>query len=267
MIRRGPGTSPGTTCHDRSVAHRLVGPLLLAVLVFCGACNFDAAFDNYCAKNPRCAADAAAGPEAGKEAGPEAGPDLGPDNGGEPAADAGSDMGPDTGGQGQIRPPKSCSSRYECASNEICHPVGLVCMLTCKTAQDCPPYLDTCAEIRDSGGGARTPKVCTCTVARVCDDYARGFVCHPTDNLCERLCGNTQDCSAFQPARVCDQLSGFCQSTIPSCASNGNCPTASQPHCDLGISRCVGCLDNSDCAGRSDGLTQCSATGSCVSPS
>jgi hypothetical protein len=55
-------------------------------------------------------------------------------------------------------------------------------------------------------------------------------------------------------------------SAAPSCTSNADCPNASQPRCDLASRRCMGCLGSADCAGRPDGFTQCSPSGSCVSP-
>jgi hypothetical protein len=242
--------------------HHVFGGLLIAAWGFCGACNFGSAFDSYCAGNRRCAADAAVVPEAA--------PDLGPDTGFDAVVDAEPDVGPDTGGfggLGQIRPPRSCSSRADCGANEICHPFGQVCMITCKTALDCPEYLDTCTEIRDSGWESRAVKVCACSTSRVCDSFARGFLCNATDNLCERICFNDPECSMFKPSRTCDQTQHLCQGPPQIfCSSNAKCLSPAQPRCDLANSRCVGCLDSNDCAGRTDGLSQCSPTGSCESP-
>lgn len=137
-------------------------------------------------------------------------------------------------------------------------------MTVCNTAADCPRYLDTCVEIKDPSGNARTPKVCTCTSAQVCNSYSAGFTCNPTDSLCERLCASSPDCSVFQPARICDQLSGLCLSATPSCSSNSDCQSASQPHCDSVTLRCTGCVTDSDCASRPDGLVKCGSGGSCV---
>jgi hypothetical protein len=211
--------------------------LLIAALELGGACDFGSAFARYCAANPHCASDATVGPEAGPEAGPA------------PAPDASVDAAPDTaiggpGGPGQIRPPRSCTLGNECGTNEICHPVGQVCVPTCKTALDCPGYLDTCADIPGPVGAAPTLKVCTCSASQVCDTYSRGFLCNAVSNQCER--------PGMPPL---------------SCSSNASCLSPALPRCDLAGARCVGCVDGSDCANRSDGLSLCSPSGSCVNPS
>jgi hypothetical protein len=163
--------------------------------------------------------------------------------------------------------PKSCGRNDDCGPDQICHPLGQVCMKTCNDKADCPQWLDTCAEIRDPNGGGRTPRVCQCSSATVCNSIGGDFTCHPTDNLCERLCSRAEDCGMFQPPRLCEPVSGLCLNPGSSCASNLNCPSPAEPRCDLASRRCMGCLGSVDCASRPDGLTQCSPDGSCVPPS
>jgi hypothetical protein len=263
----------------------------LAMLGLGGSCNFDSAFQRYCENNPRCLADAASGPAAGPEVGPEAkpdaepelGPQVEPDAEAEPGPEAEPDAGPGPGldvgpsrnpgrdggpdGLMAIRPPRSCSSPTDCNGlNEICHPFGQVCMTTCRTSTDCPPWLDACAEISDPSGARRSPKVCGCTPWSSCDSYVPGFRCNPADNLCEPPCHTTFDCSVFQQPRVCNPDTNFCSPT-QSCLSDADCYSAAQPHCDLTLSSCVGCVSAADCSGRVDGLSECSPNGSCVRPS
>ncbi|MBN2575741.1 MAG: hypothetical protein JXP73_14340 [Deltaproteobacteria bacterium] len=217
------------------------------------SCDFDAAFERYCENNPACQKDAAAGPEAGPDSGPET----------DPNRDA---------GEGErsrsIALPKVCGRNNEgCDSrNEVCHPFGQVCMRKCETADDCPPWLDTCAEIREPGGQARTGRVCMCSSTKVCNSYDADFVCHNADNLCEPLCENDDDCSRYQPTRFCDRLTSQCVRDVRICLGNWDCPSAAQPHCDPVSQRCTGCVDDSDCSERPDGLVQCGPTGSCVAP-
>lgn len=214
---------------------------MVALLAFALSCDFDAAFKHYCENNPQCKADAGT---AGQ------------------ARDGG-----DAVSATPIPPPRTCGPTNPCATPfEVCHPFGLVCMTTCNSPADCPPWLDTCTAIRDAYGTVYTPKVCTCTSAQICNSYASIFTCNPSDNLCERLCATTQDCVGFQPPRVCDELSGLCVVVPPTCYSNANCPLAAQPRCDPFSLRCTGCVSPSDCAARLDGFTQCSPDGSCVSP-
>jgi hypothetical protein len=209
---------------------------LLGLLV---ACNFDAAFRRYCENNPQCD---------GGTAGPSDGLP------GRDAADAG---GP------PIPPPRNCGPYNPCPfATEVCHPFGSVCMQTCTTAADCPPWLDTCTEIRDPYGTVYTPKVCTCTLAQACNNYQDGFTCNPLDSLCERFCASTPECYSFQGPRVCDQVSGLCLLSSAICRSNLDCPTAIQPRCDPVILRCAGCVTFYDCAGR----TVCGPNGACISP-
>jgi hypothetical protein len=279
-------TWQATPCRNgwaTKAARRLFRNLLVAALGLGGACNFDSAFERYCSNNPHCAADAATGRETGPEAAPEVAPEIGVETGPEAGPEAEPDAGPDAAlqspvdfGQGPwsgrdggqiVRPPRSCQSRNDCFPNEICHPFGQVCMSVCTTSADCVqlPGLDTCAEIRDQGGVAITPKVCTCTASQFCESY--GSRCNSTDNLCERPCYTDWDCLMFQPPRACDKMSNVCQGSIQFCLSNADCPSAAQPRCDPVSAWCVGCVDSSDCAGRVDGFSQCSPVGSCVSPS
>jgi hypothetical protein len=235
----------------------------LLVLIFTPAlgmfaCNFDAAMDHYCANNPRCFRDAGVpGPrDASSNDSPVA------DAAG-PSPDAAADLAPSP----PIWPPMSCGTSNGCnGPSQICHPFAQVCLALCTSVADCPSYLDTCTEILDPEGNARTPKVCTCSSAQACNGYSAGFTCNPTDGLCERLCASTRECGFFQPMRFCDRLSGMCQSTTPSCSTNSDCHSPGQPRCDPVTLRCTGCVSNSDCSTRTDGLLTCGTNGSCVSP-
>ena len=267
---------------------------MLTLLGFAVSCNFDAAFNRYCENNPQCRADSGThtdAPQSGdggdaEDAPPQWQADSGTpmdapqsvdgycENNPQCQADSGTVADAAQSGDGSdaedappIPPPQNCSPSNPCADpSEVCHPFGQVCMMTCNTSADCPPWLDTCTEIHDpTNGAARTQKVCTCTRPHVCNGYANGFTCNFSDGLCERLCEGTQDCSGFQPPRVCDHLG--CQIAAPTCFGNANCPSADQPRCDPTSLRCIGCISSSDCADRTDGLTQCNAAGACVIPS
>lgn len=264
--------------------------LALAMCTGTGSCNFDAAFSRYCRDNPQCVRDAGAGPESGPEtepdvapeagpetapeAGPESGPEVGPESGPEagpdvaPAPDLPPETSPDRDAGMTIPPPKTCQQSSDCGTDEVCHPFGLVCMRLCRSTSECPGWLDNCTEIRDprNGGAVLTPKVCQCSSAQNCSNYTNGFTCNFQDNLCEAMCGTSDDCARFQPPRVCDVVVGMCFRSLPSCTTNRECPVPSQPRCDLVSLRCAGCLASSDCEGRPDGLTRCSSSGACVPP-
>jgi hypothetical protein len=217
------------------------GRLGVSLLVLTTACNFDEAFRRYCENNPQC-------------------------DGGTTRPSDGSAAREVVSGP-PIPPPRNCGPYNPCPyPGEVCHPFGLVCLQSCTSAADCPPWLDTCTEIRDPNGTVWTPKVCTCTRAQVCADYQDGFTCNSLDGLCERLCATTPDCYGFQGPRVCDQLYGLCLLSSAICRSNADCPTAIQPRCDPVILRCAGCATFYDCAGRPDGRTVCGSNGTCAAP-
>jgi hypothetical protein len=222
---------------------RAMGPCWLLCLL--AACDFDAAFTRYCDNNPNCpTADAAGAADTAQPRDAADAPPLLP-----------------------IPPPRNCGPFNPCSNpNEFCHPFGLVCMTTCMTAADCPPWLDTCVEIRDPSGTVWSPKVCTCNSVSVCSDYQDGFTCNLVDSLCERLCRSTSDCYLFAPPRVCDQFQGTCLLSSAPCHSNPDCPSPFLPRCDPYSLRCTGCVSFYDCVGRPDGNTQCSATGACTTP-
>lgn len=240
------------------------------LLAWAASCNFDAAFERYCQNNPRCARpDGATGLETAPDTVPDTTPDMTvpPDT---PVMPADGGFGRDLLGDGfpplLPPPPRSCRQDNDCSAKEVCHPLANVCMKTCATFDDCPPFLDTCAELSDEGGvPMSTIQVCQCRIADNCASYARNFTCNAYDNLCERMCRSNQDCQIFDPPRVCSVTSGLCQRASGSCSSNRDCQP-SQPRCDLVASHCAGCLGPLDCAYRPDGLTQCSPTGACVSP-
>lgn len=238
-----------------------------------GSCNFDSAFERYCANNPRCA-DAAAGPEAGPEVAPDLGPDLRPDVGPDLGPDLEPDLGPDLlphmdrdggppGTPSFLPLPSSCTSDADCGSRELCHPVGKVCMIACRSQNECPKWLDTCGDLPVPGGG-RTPRmVCMCSGNTSCAErVGSAYLCSPIDNVCELACGPAVDCgNLFRPQRSCN-ADLVC---VPPCSSNAACSSPAQPRCDS-AKGCVGCVDDSDCAGRGDNLSRCSSSGSCVAP-
>lgn len=232
--------------------------LALSCLALAGGCfDFDAAHRRYCENNPQCASDAKPATDTTPDANiaPNAEHDAQPDS---PA-----DIPPPH----NIPPPDNCGPSMPCqGQNEICHPFGYVCLQMCNSSADCPPWLDTCTEIRDPYGFVYTPKVCACNTAEICDSYSSGFACNLIDSLCERECADDSDCSVFQPPRLCDQLIGLCVPSIQICYVNSNCPSPTHPRCDPVSGRCVRCGSSDDCAGRGDGLSRCSDVGACVAP-
>jgi len=231
---------------------RRLPSLVLSWLVLVGGCfDFDAAHRRYCQDNPQCASDASTPSDARPEV--HIAPDV--------ARDAQSDLPMD------IPPTQNCSLSMPCqGQNEICHPFGYVCLQMCNSSADCPPWLHTCTEIRDTYGFVYTPKVCVCSTAQICDSYSSGFACNLLDSLCEKECASTSDCSGFQPQRLCDQLTGLCVASIQTCYVNANCPSPTQARCDPISARCVRCSSSDDCAGRDDGFIRCNDDGTCVVP-
>jgi hypothetical protein len=228
---------------------------VLGLLGLATGCNFDAAFQRYCKDNPQCQQDSGTGGNLNGS----------PDSGSGQKLDGGSGWG-----QLPMQPPRSCLSNAQCNTpSEICHPFTLICLLTCASAVDCPPWLGVCTEIVNPFSGVPlTAKVCLCTGASACNSYASGFTCHPGDGICEKLCSGPQDCTSFGSPRSCDLQTGWCvySPPLPPCVSNADCPSPTQPRCDPGSFVCVGCLSAQDCIGWPGGLTQCSLTGACVAP-
>jgi hypothetical protein len=253
-----------------------VPAVLLALVGLAGSCNFDAAFDRYCAKNPRCQPDAGNAPAADvpppdappPDASP---PDVSPPDVSPPDASPG-DAPQEREGRPEdakrlIPPPRNCGPSAPCPGpGEICHPFGFVCLQPCSTTADCPPWLDNCTEITDASGTIYTNKVCTCTSAQICDNQTNGFACNPLDNICEKECAGPDECGMYQPPRLCDRMSGLCVASAQTCYVNAHCPSPFQPRCDPVSNRCVRCTSNDDCAGRRDGLVRCDSNGSCVNP-
>ena len=231
------------------------------------SCNFDAALKRYCDNNPNCHADAGPTLEVGFELGLEVEPEVGLEVGPEAGLEVGLEVG--QGGEvsdaeflSPIPPPKNCTSSNDCSSpDEFCSPLGQVCVKTCNGPADCPPWLGSCSDTR--GGPTRGPKVCSCTF-QSCNNYSNVFTCNPSAGLCERACGNDQDCSGFPP-RICDLPTGLCKAVPQTCSVSSDCPSE-QPRCDATSLVCSGCLSSTDCTGRSDGFSQCSQSGSCVGP-
>lgn len=245
------------------------GPAILAISAFLGmalSCNFDAAFNRYCENNPRCMADSGTGPDVTQNFDVNRDDvsmaDVSTDD--VSTDDASTDDASADDAMQYIPAPKSCGGHSNfCASNEVCNPYGQVCMQTCTTLNDCPKWFDSCAEVHDN---KYPQKVCSCTSNDSCSSYAGAFLCNKLDGLCERSCAISQDCFAFEPIRTCDIKAALCQPSTLSCASGAGCVSAAQPRCDIAIGRCLGCILPSDCAGRPDGQTECSASGACVSP-
>jgi hypothetical protein len=222
------------------------------------SCNFDAAFNRYCDNNPRCQSDAGPiadmGPDVGQDVVPDFVPDVGP----------GSEVN-DAASQPAISPPKTCASLTDCsASDEVCHPISQVCVKTCNGPTDCPAWLGSCSDIR-GGPTTRGPKVCSCTF-QSCNNYSSNFTCNPSGGLCERACGNDQDCLGALPPRTCDLPTGLCVPIAQTCSVSSDCPPM-QPRCDPTSLVCTECVSSTDCAGRSDGGSlQCGPAGGCVGP-
>jgi len=228
--------------------------VLLALVTGTSSCDFKSALDRYCAHNPQCAADAGI-----KDANASDGALVNNDSPPDQMADTAQAM--------SIPPPVNCGTSTRCMyPNQICHPFGQVCLTLCNSSEDCPPYLDTCVEIRDPFGKILTPKVCTCSSAEACNNYSDGFACNPIDGLCEPLCAINQNCAMFQPPRTCDKVYGLCQKGMRPCSGNSDCFLSGLPRCDPITQRCMSCIDDSDCSSRPDGLLRCGPDGSCLSP-
>jgi hypothetical protein len=239
---------------------------LLTLFGFATACDFDGAFNRYCENNPHCQADAGPTLEVGAEVGLEVGAEVGLEVGAEVGAEVGqiSEVN-DAELKPLIPPPKNCTSPNDCSSpDEFCHPINHVCMKTCNSLTDCQPWpwLGSCSDT--PGGPTHGPKVCSCTF-QSCNNYSNLLTCNPSGGLCERVCGTDQDCSGFQPPRICDLPTGLCQPIPRTCSGNTDCPPA-QPRCDPASSLCTRCVSPADCAGRPDGSSQCSPAGICVGP-
>jgi len=147
------------------------------------ACDFDAAYDAWCANDASCAGAGGAG-------------------GG-------------TGGAGgfapiELAPPAACADSAACGANERCHPLGHVCMTACVGDADCPPEEPRCVSLAELAGGPATERVCTCTSTRTCADAGPGARCSPIDDRCEPACATSADCTAYAPERVCDDSSSLC---------------------------------------------------------
>ena len=195
-------------------------------LAFLSACDFEGAFNRYCEGNPACPPDA-----------------------------------------GAKWTPRSCEHPSDCREgNELCHPVGHVCVPTCTSNSDCPAEQSSCAFVNDPDGQPSQQKVCTCQSAQSCASANPQNTCSFVDNVCEPLCSGDGDCAAFRPDRVCDLASGVCLNQPSTCTSNSECKDAKQARCDPSSQRCTRCLSSADCAGRSDGRSDCDSHGSCTRP-
>jgi hypothetical protein len=223
------------------------GALVWALWFACVGCNFDAAFNRYCQGNPNCRPDAARGPEVRPvpspdvtppDLAPPVTPDVGPALGVDAPVDATFGRFDVGGGPPPIRPFRSCSSPADCnGPGETCHPGTQVCIPTCRSPSDCPPWLDKCIDVRGQPGGPNPPtRICACSNSQICGQYLPNSRCNDADNLCQPACYSSADCSGLNPPRMCNPFTQIC----------------------------VECITSTDCSSR-DGLPDCDSTGRCVS--
>jgi hypothetical protein len=112
------------------------------------------------------------------------------------------------------------------------------------------------AAVRIYAADRRTDPKSALALSRVATATRGYFTCNPSGGLCERVCGNDQDCLGYQPPRTCDLPTGLCKPIPQTCSVSTDCPSM-QPRCDPTSLVCTGCVSSADCAGRSDGLLQC----------
>lgn len=226
-------------------ARLLLASASLSLGLLAASCDFDAAYERYCAGNPAC---------------------LAADGGDASAPDGG--FGGDGGSAGDASmpwtPPKNCQHESDCREHrELCHPVGKVCVPRCRTSADCPDDSD-CAPLVDLMGEPTFEKVCQCTSASRCAMASPGTTCSPVDNLCEKMCAGSADCSSFWPPRICDASSGACLLAPANCSTSADCASPTAPKCDPYLRRCSRCFTSGDCSARTDGLNDCDSLGACV---
>jgi hypothetical protein len=218
--------------------------LVLSVLVAISSCNFETAFEQYCASSGKCP-------------GPEAGP---PDTRGTPDAASQAEVTP------ELSLPRACWGSGDCAPDELCHPMNQVCVRRCATPADCPRELglDSCEDLQlREPGGPDHLRICKCSGWQACESVASNFICSSEDRLCEPKCTQTADCAGFAQLRVCDPVSGTCRRP---CLGSRDCNDPTLPRCDPVAQMCTGCVDAIDCSNRPDGNNQCSSSGACVRP-
>lgn len=232
-------------------ATKRLAPALALLLLF--ACDFDAAYDAWCAGDPACAgAGGSAGAGGAAGAGGTAGAGGSAGEGG--VSGAGGAFAID------LQPLRACADARACAPAELCHPHGHVCMRACAEDADCPAEEPHCAALAPGA----TARACTCATTASCTDVVPGSACNPLDDRCEMPCASSADCTSFEPVRACNETSALCVETDAVCETNADCSTAARPRCDPGTHRCTRCRSHADCAGRTDGATLCIPSGACV---
>jgi hypothetical protein len=179
------------------------------------------------------------------------------------------DSGPDGSGTSRPLRLRTCRGAADCdPDREFCSQDG-VCVTISSCAVDtvdvtaCGPSSAACVRMFDPGANV-IRSVCACS-----DRGCRPNVCHTEDNICEPPCNlppDFADCDrlGFVQHRVCDRRSNRC--VVPKCQNNFDCANPARPRCDYFARSCGPCLNVGDCAGRPDGLTECSSTGACVRP-
>ncbi|MGC4115851.1 MAG: hypothetical protein QM765_14905 [Myxococcales bacterium] len=189
----------------------------------------------------------------------------------------GSSSDPDAGGT-VANYPRTCTGDSDCATTEVCHPIGLVCVKSC--AGDSTVCGDeSCVETTFNN---KTVSICKC------DTCKTGEVCSKDlDDVCETRCTSNTDCQAFLgQTRVCNS-NGICEfSTSPCgapCPANKvcdpigavcidvctatSCNTANHAKCNATSGLCEACSVDADCANVGTNL-KCDKTSnppSCVS--
>ena len=174
---------------------------------------------------------------------------------------------PDSGATSWV---KTCTTTNDCATGEMCHPIGKICVKTCTQTSDCTEFSSAlCDEVRDSGGTSLSNgvKVCTCTST----SCATGDACSydsagvDIDGICEPKCSSSPDCGAFTgQTRICDTR-GICVFAPAGCTTDSTCTSPSASKCNAGTGVCVACTVDAECTHLSGGLTKCN-NGTCQSP-
>lgn len=165
---------------------------------------------------------------------------------------------------------KSCATDNDCGSKEVCLPGAKICVPTCEKDSDCTS--NYCMTV-----SGMTAMVCGCTSSSECGSET----CHTVDKVCEPKCTADTDCADYTPTRTCNASLGQCNvgGCSPACTggkvcAGGVCVTPAQctttNDCQSTLPACVGgacaaCTTDTQCNGRSDGKTRCSA-GECVIP-
>ncbi len=147
--------------------------------------------------------------------------------------------------------PKTCTATADCLSDEVCHPIGKVCVKNCETdATVCGD--DECVETMNFDG--ESAYVCKCSTCSV-----DGEVCSADlDDVCESRCTSSSDCAAFTGQNRECSSEGLCVfAAVGPC--NGGCPTGQV--CDTNIDSCIDACTAASC--NSSAAPVCGASGLC----